>query len=98
MISRLATPDWDAKAYQQFSRLRQQPVVELLGRDDADTERQGRSRLGKAGGVAQQVRQRALDQRFVDRQRGVALDAQGQAGVFQRGLRPCGPGTRLSAQ
>ncbi|MFZ3282371.1 methyltransferase domain-containing protein [Pseudomonas sp.] len=32
MISRLAKPDWDAKAYQQFSRLRQRPVNELLDR------------------------------------------------------------------
>lgn len=37
MSVKLETPgrpcsDWDAKAYQQFSRLRQQPVVELLGR------------------------------------------------------------------
>ena len=33
MITRLnSSPDWDAKAYQQFSRLRQRPVNELLDR------------------------------------------------------------------
>ncbi|UQS15451.1 methyltransferase domain-containing protein [Pseudomonas sp. HS6] len=33
MITRLkSAPDWDAKAYQQFSRLRQRPVHELLDR------------------------------------------------------------------
>ncbi|POA42543.1 trans-aconitate methyltransferase [Pseudomonas sp. MPR-ANC1] len=33
MITRLnVAPDWDAKAYQQFSRLRQRPVNELLDR------------------------------------------------------------------
>lgn len=30
-------PDWDAKAYQQFSRLRQRPVNELLDRVDLET-------------------------------------------------------------
>ena len=36
MITRLkeAAPDWNAKAYQQFSRLRQRPVNELLDRVD----------------------------------------------------------------
>lgn len=33
MIARLTVaPDWNAKAYQQFSRLRQRPVTELLDR------------------------------------------------------------------
>ncbi|MDD1138648.1 methyltransferase domain-containing protein [Pseudomonas sp. TNT2022 ID233] len=40
MITRLkpapVDKDWDAKAYQQFSRLRQQPVDELLRRVDLD--------------------------------------------------------------
>jgi hypothetical protein len=39
----------------------------------------------KPGGIAQQVRQRAPDQRRVRRQRGVPFDAQGRAGVCQRG-------------
>jgi trans-aconitate 2-methyltransferase len=35
MITRLkAVPDWNAKAYQQFSKLRQRPVNELLDRVD----------------------------------------------------------------
>lgn len=35
MITRVKpAPDWDAKAYQQFSRLRQRPVNELLDRVD----------------------------------------------------------------
>ncbi|MFW9080268.1 methyltransferase domain-containing protein [Pseudomonas sp. P2757] len=35
MIARLkSVPDWDATAYQQFSRLRQRPVCELLERID----------------------------------------------------------------
>ena len=59
-------------------------LLRLRRRGDGDHHRA--APLGKAGGVAQQVGQRALDQRFIDRQRGIALDAQRQAGVFQRGF------------
>jgi trans-aconitate 2-methyltransferase len=35
-LQRARTADWDAKAYQQFSRLRQRPVNELLDRVDLE--------------------------------------------------------------
>ena len=54
MISRLATPDWDAKAYQQFSRLRQRPVNELLDRVDVPNPQRIYD-LGCGTGIATQL-------------------------------------------
>jgi len=54
MISRLATPDWDAKAYQQFSRLRQRPVNELLDRVDLPNPQRIYD-LGCGTGIATQL-------------------------------------------
>ncbi|MFJ2326869.1 methyltransferase domain-containing protein [Pseudomonas sp. NPDC087690] len=54
MISRLATPDWDAKAYQQFSRLRQRPVHELLDRVDLPNPQRIYD-LGCGTGIATQL-------------------------------------------
>ena len=54
MISRLATPDWDAKAYQQFSRLRQRPVNELLDRVDLPSPQRIYD-LGCGTGIATQL-------------------------------------------
>jgi trans-aconitate 2-methyltransferase len=49
-----AKPDWDAKAYQQFSRLRQRPVNELLDRVDVENPRRIYD-LGCGTGIATQV-------------------------------------------
>ncbi|WP_095119175.1 methyltransferase domain-containing protein [Pseudomonas sp. Irchel s3f10] len=54
MISRLATPDWDAKAYQQFFRLRQRPVNELLDRVDLQNPQRIYD-LGCGTGIATQL-------------------------------------------
>ncbi|WLH36949.1 methyltransferase domain-containing protein [Pseudomonas sp. FP2196] len=55
MITRLnATPDWDAQAYQQFSRLRQRPVNELLDRVDLDNPKRIYD-LGCGTGIATQL-------------------------------------------
>jgi trans-aconitate 2-methyltransferase len=54
MISRLATSDWDAKAYQQFSRLRQRPVDELLDRVDLQNPQRIYD-LGCGTGIATQL-------------------------------------------
>jgi trans-aconitate 2-methyltransferase len=54
MISRLATPDWDAKAYQQFSRLRQRPVNELLDRVELQNPQRIYD-LGCGTGIATQL-------------------------------------------
>ncbi|WP_454565711.1 methyltransferase domain-containing protein [Pseudomonas sp. AIG] len=54
MISRLATPDWDPKAYQQFSRLRQRPVNELLDRVDLPNPQRIYD-LGCGTGIATQL-------------------------------------------
>ena len=55
MIARLKTaPDWDAKAYQQFSRLRQRPVNELLDRVDLQTPQRIYD-LGCGTGIATQL-------------------------------------------
>ncbi|WP_064119754.1 methyltransferase domain-containing protein [Pseudomonas fluorescens] len=55
MISRLtAAPDWDAKAYQQFSRLRQRPVNELLDRVDLQNPQRIYD-LGCGTGIATQL-------------------------------------------
>ncbi|SMQ25932.1 trans-aconitate 2-methyltransferase [Pseudomonas helmanticensis] len=56
MITRLksAAPDWDAKAYQQFSRLRQRPVNELLDRVELRTPQRIYD-LGCGTGIATQV-------------------------------------------
>lgn len=55
MITRVkSAPDWDAKAYQQFSRLRQQPVDELLGRVDLDNPQRIYD-LGCGTGIATKV-------------------------------------------
>jgi trans-aconitate 2-methyltransferase len=54
MISRLATSDWDAKAYQQFSRLRQRPVNELLDRVDLQNPQRIYD-LGCGTGIATQL-------------------------------------------
>jgi trans-aconitate 2-methyltransferase len=55
MIARLnAAPDWNAKAYQQFSRLRQRPVNELLDRIDL-AKPQHIYDLGCGTGIATQL-------------------------------------------
>ncbi|MFI8222801.1 methyltransferase domain-containing protein [Pseudomonas sp. NPDC085632] len=55
MIARVkATPDWDAKAYQQFSRLRQRPVNELLDRVDLHNPQRIYD-LGCGTGIATQL-------------------------------------------
>jgi trans-aconitate 2-methyltransferase len=55
MITRLkAAPDWDAKAYQQFFRLRQRPVNELLDRIDLQNP-QSIIDLGCGTGIATQL-------------------------------------------
>jgi trans-aconitate 2-methyltransferase len=54
MISRLATSDWDAKAYQQFFRLRQRPVNELLDRVDLQNPQRIYD-LGCGTGIATQL-------------------------------------------
>ena len=55
MIARLkAAPDWDAKAYQQFSRLRQRPVNELLDRVDLQHPQHIHD-LGCGTGIATQL-------------------------------------------
>ncbi|MBY8936567.1 methyltransferase domain-containing protein [Pseudomonas fluorescens] len=54
MISRLATPDWDAKAYQHFFRLRQRPVNELLDRVDLQNPQRIYD-LGCGTGIATQL-------------------------------------------
>ncbi|WP_025110737.1 methyltransferase [Pseudomonas sp. H1h] len=48
------SPDWDAKAYQQFSRLRQRPVNELLDRIDLDDPKRIYD-LGCGTGIATQL-------------------------------------------
>ena len=59
MSVKLETPgkpcsDWDARAYQQFSRLRQQPVDELLGRVDLNNPQRIYD-LGCGTGIATKV-------------------------------------------
>lgn len=55
MINRLTSaPDWDAKAYQQFSRLRQRPVNELLDRVDLQNPKRIYD-LGCGTGIATQL-------------------------------------------
>ncbi|WP_445179476.1 methyltransferase domain-containing protein [Pseudomonas sp. McL0111] len=54
MITQLPNTQWDAKAYQQFSRLRQQPVNELLDRVDLDNPKRIYD-LGCGTGIATQL-------------------------------------------
>jgi len=55
MITRRTTaPDWDAKAYQQFSRLRQRPVNELLDRIELQNPQRIYD-LGCGTGIATQL-------------------------------------------
>jgi trans-aconitate 2-methyltransferase len=55
MINSLkAAPDWDAKAYQQFSRQRQRPVNELLDRVELDFPKRIYD-LGCGTGIATQL-------------------------------------------
>ncbi|MFJ2485896.1 methyltransferase domain-containing protein [Pseudomonas sp. NPDC087639] len=49
-----AAPDWDAKAYQQFSRLRQRPVNELLDRVELNNPKRIYD-LGCGTGIATQL-------------------------------------------
>jgi trans-aconitate 2-methyltransferase len=54
MITQLPNTQWDAKAYQQFSRLRQQPVNELLDRVGLDNPKRIYD-LGCGTGIATQL-------------------------------------------
>ncbi|MBA4363782.1 MAG: trans-aconitate methyltransferase, partial [Pseudomonas sp.] len=53
-LQRARTADWDATAYQQFSRLRQRPVNELIDRVDIKNPRRIYD-LGCGTGIATQV-------------------------------------------
>jgi trans-aconitate 2-methyltransferase len=65
MIARLKSEpvatDWDAKAYQQFSRLRQRPVSELLDRVDLKQPKRIYD-LGCGTGIATQLSDTASPQ------------------------------------